>query len=262
MTTVTLNRRMQLPLGPARFSPLTSWGIGSIGLILLVLLGAWLVHITGDSRRFPVSEVEVLGTLDYTDRDELRELVVAQTKNGFYRLDIDQIRLDVMKLPWIAEAHVRRVWPDRLSIDAVEHEPAARWNDDGLISKRFELFKPPQLNPDAVQRAEWLAYFARFPQLSGAIGRHEAVLSGYRTMQVYLADFDVEVEALIEDDRRSQTLILSNNVSVKLGASEIEERVRRFVSLYERLVLPLEGKSVKFDMRYTNGFSMTPANGR
>lgn len=262
MSTLVLSRRGQLPISPTRFSSLTSWTIGTIGLLLLLAFGAWLFHLTGDSRKFPVSEVEVLGTLDYTDRDELRDLVVAQTKNGFYRLDIDKIRRDVMKLPWIAEAHVRRVWPDRLSIDAVEHEPAARWNDDGLISKKYELFKPPQLASNAVQRAEWLAYFAQFPQLSGAIGRHEAVLSGYRTIQVYLAGFPVEVEALIEDDRRSQTLVLSNNVSVKLGTTDVEERVRRFVSLYERMVIPLEGKATRFDMRYTNGFAMTSANGR
>jgi len=262
MTTVSLTRRAQLPISPARLSSFTRWGIGTLGLALLIFFAAWLFHLTGDSRKFPVSEVEVLGTLDYTDRDELRELVVSQTRNGFYRLDIDKIRRDVMKLPWIAEAHVRRVWPDRLSIDAVEHEPTARWNDDGLISKRYELFKPPQLESNAVQRAEWLAYFARFPQLSGAIGRHEAVLSGYRTIQVYLSGFDVQVEALIEDDRRSQTLVLSNNVSVRLGTTDQEVRIRRFVSLYERMVAPLGARATTFDMRYTNGFAMTSAGNR
>lgn len=257
MSIATAQTRRYLPMTPARFSPTARISIGSLGLLALVALGVWVFNFTGDARRFPLNEVEVLGTLDYTDRDELRDLVVQQTRNGFYRLDIDEIRKNVTRMPWVAEAHIRRVWPDRLSIDVVEHEPSARWNDDALISKKFEMFKPPQLAADSLQRAEWLAYFARFPQLEGAIGRHEAVLSNYRTMQVYLQPFGVGIDALLEDDRRSQTLILSNSVSVKLGPTSIEERIQRFVSIYRRLVEPLEGKAANFDMRYTNGFAMS-----
>lgn len=256
MNTATAGTR-HLPIMPANFSPLVRLGIGSIGLAALVALAAWVVHFTGDARRFPLNEVEVLGTLDYTDRDELRELVVRQTRNGFYRLNIDEIRRDVTRLPWVAEAHIRRVWPDRLSIDVVEHEPSARWNDDALISKKFEMFFPPQLAEDSVQRAEWLAFFSRFPQLEGSFGRHEAVLSNYRTMQVYLQPFGIGIDALSEDDRRSQTLLLSNNVSVRLGMVDLEERMQRFVSIYQRLVEPLEGRAANFDMRYTNGFAMS-----
>ncbi len=257
MSTAASVRVRALPLLPLRFSTGWQWTIGSAGFVLLVCFAAWVVYISGDARRFPVNEVEVLGTLDYTDRNELRELVLAQTSNGFYRLDIDAIRQGVIRLPWVAEAHIRRVWPDRLSIDVVEHEPTARWNDDSLISKKFELFKPPQLAKNGIQRAEWLAYFSQFPQLAGATGRHEAVLSGFRTMQVYLQDFGVAIDALTEDDRRSQTLVLENNVTVELGNTDIEERTQRFVGIYTRLVEPLVGRAARFDMRYANGFAMT-----
>jgi len=261
VSTTGLSTR-HLPLMPVRFSPTTRLGIGSFGLLVLAALAVWVVHFTGDARRFPLNEVEVLGTLDYTDRDELRELVVRQTRNGFYRLNIDEIRKDVTRLPWVAEAHIRRVWPDRLSIDVVEHEPSARWNDDALISKKFEMFHPPQLALDSIQRAEWLAFFSRFPQLEGVVGRHEAVLSNYRTMQVYLEPFGVGIDALSEDDRRSQTLLLSNNVSVKLGVADLEERMQRFVSIYSRLVEPLENRAASFDMRYANGFAMSGLENR
>ena len=249
--------RRHLPIAPARFSPRTGFAIGSVGLLLIAASLMWLFQITGDARRFPVNEVEVLGTLDYTDRNELRGLVVNQTLSGFYRLDIDQIRSDVKKMPWIAEAHIRRVWPDRISIEVIEHEPAARWNSDSLISKKFELFKPPQLEADSVQRAEWLNFFANFPQLTGGAGRHEAVLSAYRTLQVYLQPFNVSVMALLEDDRQSQSFVLANNVRVNLGVTDWEERVQRFVQVYTRLVEPMGGRAVKFDMRYPNGFALS-----
>jgi len=246
-----------LRVAPSQYPPLLRWGVAVVGIIALLAIAGWLYFVSGDARRFPVNEVEVLGTLDYTDRNELRELVVAQTASGFYRLDVNEIRKGVITMPWVAEAHVRRIWPDRISLEVVEHEPTARWNDASLISKKYELFDPPQLAKNSLRRAEWLAYFSQFPQLAGSDGRHEAVLSGYRTMQVYLREFDVIIDALTEDGRRSQSLVLANNISVELGNTDIEERMRRFVSIYDRLIEPLAGRSAHFDMRYTNGFAMS-----
>ena len=150
-------------LSPARFPPAVGFVIGIGGLALIVAALLFAGKRTADPRTFPVNEVEVAGTLDYTDRDSLREQVVEHSSVGFYSLDLDAIRTDIKRMPWIAEAHIRRISPDRLSIEASEHEPAARWNEDALISKRFEMFLPPQLAADNVQRAERSAYFSQFP---------------------------------------------------------------------------------------------------
>lgn len=249
-------RRLPL-LMPSRFSPRTRWIVSIAGLLMLVVAALLMRQYTANPREFPVNQVEVDGTLDYTDRDELREKVVSHTLQGFYALDLDEIRRDVVKMPWVSESHLRRISPDRVSIEVFEHEPAARWNDDGLISKRFELFHPPQLDKNGVQRAEWLVYFSQLPQLRGAPGRHESVLHAFRTYQNFIDEFGVAIDALIEDDRFSQTVVLANNVSVRLGTTKQEERMLRFVDVYSRLVPELSGLPVKFDMRYSNGFAMT-----
>ncbi len=243
--------------GPSSFTRPVSLFIGITGLALLFVAIVMIGRYTADPREFPVNEVEVAGTLDYTDRDRLRQTVIDKTRDGFYALKLDEIRKEVERMPWIARAHVRRISPDRVSIDVVEHEPAARWNDDGLISKKFEYFQPPQLGPDHIQRAEWQAYFAKFPQLHGSAGRHHDLLSALRAYQNYLTPFGARIEALREDSRQSQALLLDNNVTVRLGVEKQEERVQRFVDVYERLVTSLNGQPVKFDMRYANGFTMT-----
>ena len=246
-------------LSPARFPPAVGFviGIGGLALVLAALLFAG--KRTADPRTFPVNEVEVSGTLDYTDRDTLREQVVEHSNVGFYSLDLDAVRTDIKRMPWIAEAHIRRISPDRLSIEAFEHEPAARWNNDALISKRFELFTPPQLAADSVQRAEWSAYFSQFPQLRGADGRHETVLAAYRRYQSLLtaSQLGAEVIALLEDDRHSQTVVLENDVSVRLGITDQDVRMQRFAEVYRLLVPDFNGQAVKFDMRYRNGFAVT-----
>lgn len=244
-------------LTPARFSPLIGWSIGIAGLLCVFVMLWFAGKRTADPRSFPVNEVEVAGTLDYTDRDQLRSRVVEHSNSGFYSLDLEAVRSDVKRLPWVSEAHVQRISPDRLSIGVIEHEPAARWNGDALISKRFELFSPPQLAPDSVQRAEWAAYFSQFPQLRGAAGRHEPVLAAFRRYQGVLDQHSVEIIALLEDDRHSQTVVLENEVSVRLGTSDRDERIQRFSEVYSMLVPDFKGQAVKFDMRYRNGFAVT-----
>ena len=51
-------------------------------------------------------------------------------------------------------------------------------------------------------------------------------------------------------------------MSVKLGVADLEERMQRFVSVYTRLVEPLENKAASFDMRYANGFAMSGLENR
>jgi len=95
------------------------------------------------------------------------------------------------------------------------------------------------------------------PRLAGAQGRHEFVLDAFRSYELALKPFGVQVKALLEDERRSQTLELANNVTVSIGYESHELRLQRFIDVYERLVVPLNGQSARFDMRYSNGFALS-----
>ncbi len=238
------------------------WLIGGLGLIVLLFGMTFVGDVANDSKRFPVSNVDILGTLDYANREELQQLIQVHTQDGFYALDIDGIRHALEATPWVSTVHVRRIWPARLSVQVEEHEPAARWNKDALLSKGLELFYPPQLAADSLQAVEWQAHFAGLPQLTGAVGRHEAVLDAFRYYQQMLSIFGVQVEALEEDERLSQTVRLSNDVTVRLGYEDRELRLQRFIDVYERLVAPLEGRAASFDMRYSNGFALRGAGAR
>ncbi len=246
-----------LPVSKEPMSMGLRWSIAILGLVCVVSLVVFLKDTLADPTRSPVTNVDVNGTLDYTDREQLRVLVEQHTVLGFYGLDVDDVRDSVETLPWVAKAHIRRVWPGRLMVTIEEHEPAARFNDDALISKGLEMFKPPQLQKDNPQYSEWRASFASLPRLSGSEGRHEFVLDAYRRYELALMPFGVTVNALIEDERRSQTLELANDVTVRIGYESHELRLQRFIDVYERLVVPLQGQAARFDMRYSNGFALS-----
>jgi len=233
------------------------WSIGALGLVCLISVAMYLSEAASDPSRFPVMNVDVAGTLDYADRERLIELIEQHTQRGFYGMDVESIRESVESLPWVAHAHIRRVWPAQLNVSVEEHEPAARYNDDSLISKTMEIFSPPQLSKDNPQYSEWRSNFATLPRLQGADGRHEFVLDAYRNYERALLRFGVSIRALVEDERHSQTLELSNDVTVRIGYESHELRLQRFIDVFERLVLPLNGQPAKFDMRYSNGFSLS-----
>ncbi len=255
---VDAERRPIFPTRLNRLPPLTRFMIGLLGFIMVLTLIAMGSEVMKDPRVFPVSNVDVLGTLDYTDRAALSTQVGEHVGKGLLALDIDQVRSDVESLPWVAAAHVRREWPARLTIAIEEHEPAARWNNDGLVSKRHEMFLPPQLKLDSAQHMKWQEHFTNLPRLSGASGRHDAVLDDYRHYEEKLATIGLSIVSLDEDDRLSQTLELSDRVMVKLGYENQRERLQNFIAVHDRLVTASDaGQSLRFDMRYKNGFSFT-----
>ena len=264
---------------------------GVIGLALLAG-GLWyLLQLALDPLRSSVDQVDVQGTLDYADRDTLRDRVEPHLLAGFYRLDIDAMRNDLLAMPWISEVQVRRVWPASLVIDVAEHTPAARWNDAALIAADLTLFRPPQLQRDDPRHGEWQAHLAGLPTLRGSDGRHAELLALFGRYARDLSSLDLTLRELREDDRLSQTLILDDGTTVHLGYEERAMRFRRFVEVYPRVDrqlarsseqqpprLPVAGparaaaqasgtapraksgaRGATFDMRYSNGFALSGA---
>ncbi len=251
-----LGGRQVLPLNSVRLSHGGRWAVALLGIGFLVSVVVTAVQLARDPLRFPVQNVDVLGTMDYADRDALIASIKPHTLLGFYGLDIEQLRQTVEAHPWIASARVRRVWPSRISVNVEEHEPAARWNDDHLISKRLVLFKPHQLERQSTDFELWSDVFRPLPQVLGAQGRHVELLDAYRAYDQQLARFDLSLTLLEEDDRLSQTLTLSNGVIVRLGLEARELRMSRFLDVYERITEQAKDGPLSFDMRYSNGFAL------
>lgn len=266
-----LGRGPVMPLSVLHLSQSTRWTISAIGLFCVILVGSIAARYLQDPIRFPVSNVDVLGTLDYEDRGDLIQAVEQYTGEGFYGLDIRKVRRAVEALPWVASARISRVWPGRIEVQVEEHEPAARWNADSLVSKRLELFMPPQLQLDNPRYLQWREVFSSLPRIEGAPGRHGALLDTFRDYELRLKPFGVKLAALVEDERRSQSLELSNQITVRLGYVDRELRMSRFLDVFGKLSPKLGAMSssdnepgygsATFDMRYANGFALGGVGG-
>lgn len=85
----------------------------------------WLGHrwVT-TSDRFAITDIEVRGA-DRLRPDDVRAALGVRPGDNVFAADLDAAGARLRDQPWIAQAEVRRVLPDRLVVEIREYEPAA-----------------------------------------------------------------------------------------------------------------------------------------
>ena len=123
--------------------------IGLVALPVVAVLNGW---IAGD--RWPMRRLAVTGEFRQVDEAAVREAVLPMVRDGFFAVDLDQVRAAVAALPWVEKVEVRKRWPDRLEVSLSEHTPVARWGEDRMLSEDGELFAAPEGAGDGLPRFE------------------------------------------------------------------------------------------------------------
>ncbi|MGH8130734.1 MAG: cell division protein FtsQ/DivIB [Steroidobacteraceae bacterium] len=193
----------------------------------------------------PVRSIVIDGPFQRVAAVEVEQAARGSLQGGFVSSDLDALRQSVEALAWVDRARVQRLWPDRLRVEIVEQQPAARWGDDGLLNTRGELFAsgvrhvPPEL-----------------PRLDGPPGTEWQVAQRYLVIQGRLVELGLRVAALRLDARGAWELDLSNGVTVRLGRRQVDERMDRFVEIGAQVIAGRAADIHHIDMRYSNGFSI------
>ncbi|MCB1754308.1 MAG: FtsQ-type POTRA domain-containing protein [Gammaproteobacteria bacterium] len=256
MSASSHNFRHNAPLVPS----LPSAGRKAVYPVLLALgilaLAYSVVVYLDDAVRFPVARVEVGGKAVFLSKPQLMQIVKKHTQKGFFGLNIEDVREEILSLPWIKSAYVRRVLPDRLHVDIEERTAMMQWNEHGLIDDSGDIFYPHQLSDANTDIAEWQARFAHLPHIRGAEERSDYLQQTFINYQRQLGDDVPELLGLYEDDRHSQTLLLAGRVIVRLGYEQLDQRLNRFRKLFSQYVPDTSAGNLQFDMRYPNGFTV------
>jgi cell division protein FtsQ len=193
----------------------------------------------------PVRSFVIDGPFQRVAAVEVQQAAVGALKGGLVSADLDRLRKAVEALAWVDRARVQRLWPDRIRIEVVEQQAAARWGDDGLLNTRGELFAtgarhvPPEL-----------------PRLDGPEGTEWQVAQRYLAVQDRLSKLGFRVAALRLDARGAWELDLSTGVTVRLGRRQVDERMDRFVEFGAPVISGRAAEIRYVDMRYSNGFAV------
>jgi cell division protein FtsQ len=222
-----------------------------VGVAVLALSWAGL-YLLWQSTLFPLREIEITTALKHTTRVEIEDATRGLGGN-FFAVSPDELRMTLEKLPWIRRASVRRVWPDRLEVGLEEHTALARWGNDALVNTYGEPFDG-LAGPVLSRTPEWAA----LPLLIGTPGSEREVALRYIRFAAVVVPLGAPVERLVLTQRFAWQLRLAGGLDIMLGrdADLAEDRLRRFVGVYEATLKKMSRRHEYVDLRYPNGFAL------
>jgi len=154
-------------------------------------------------------------------REEIFRAAGVTDHSSLLFLDVTQARGKLEALPWIAEATVRKLYPDRLQITITEREPFALWQSQGKVS--VIAADGTVLSASVEPRLASLPFVVG----NGAAGKARGFLA---VLDQFPAIRD-QVRASILVAERRWNLRLKNGIDVRLPDSNIEQALATLTRL-------------------------------
>jgi len=212
-------------------------------LFIMPVIGT-VVYLSYQDTLFPIRTIQLSGTFRYINQQEVESTVQHTIGEGFFSLDINRVQQTLSDKPWVESISIRRVWPDHLKIAIVEKRPVARWDDNHLLSDKAVVY-------EASTRA-----FSELPLVHTAGSNPRQMLDLYYRLSGQFARLNQTVTAVRKDSRGALDMQLGNGLKIKVGRSEIERKIARFVVIYDQQILPRQEDIQTLDLRYSNGFAV------
>jgi len=212
-------------------------------VVILGLLGFAGMKIL-DPSTLPIRSVTVAGNFEHLSPSSLQQRVGDVVRGGFFNVNVDTIQQVLLQEPWVREVSVKRIWPDRITVNIREQTAVARWSDYGLLNSVSEIFYPdPETFPQ------------NLPVVSGPENTTILVMENFEKIQQILPS-GLSLHELHLSERRSWELKLDDGPVIRLGKTDILNRMARLLEHFPVQQLEVSGNIEYIDMRYTNGFAI------
>lgn len=195
-------------------------------------------------KEFPIHQVKIYG-VKHISAAETQHMLLPLVSKGFFGVEVDLIKEQLLQIPWVGDVSVRRVWPDQVIIAISEKNPIARWNENSLLSSAGEVFNPASNS-----------YPTDLPQFIGPEGKQMVVMEFYSEINSLLNPLHLKIKRLELSPYLSWDLEFENGVKVRLGYKDVLTRVGHFVKVYSKIVGERASDVDYVDLRYPNGLAV------
>ncbi|MFY9514690.1 MAG: cell division protein FtsQ/DivIB [Rubrivivax sp.] len=221
------------------------------------LLAAGVLWLTR-APLFTLRAIQLDGELQRNSINTVRANAMPRVKGGsFFSVDLKASREAFEAVPWVRQAVVQRIWPNRLKVRLEEHRAAALWQgqneeasgSDRLVNSFGEVF---DANIGDVEDEA-------LPLFAGPDGSAAQMLALYRRLQPVLQRLDLEIGTLHLSGRGSWRVELDNGASIELGRGEADEvlaRTERFVRTVSQVTGRFRQPLLFADLRHTDGYAV------
>lgn len=220
------------------------------GLVLAAAVVAWVARLP----MFALRGIVVEGELARSSVATIRANAAPQLQGNFFTINLAAARAAFETVPWVRQAIVRRVWPNRLAVTLTEHEAAAFWEneegDERLVNVQGDVF---EANLGDVEDED-------LPRLAGPDGSAAQMLSLYRRLQPLLAPLQADVTTLRQSRRGSIRAELEGGATLEIGRGTedaLAERTERFVRTLPQVLAQYPGRALQYaDLRHNDAYAL------
>jgi cell division protein FtsQ len=225
----------------------TLYALAALGLLAAALL--WLSR----SPWLAIRVIQLEGDLQRNSVATIRANAAPRLSGNLLSIDLDKARTAFEAVPWVRQATLRRVWPDRLAVRLDEHRPVAVWQGEQgtprLVNDRGEVFEANlgDVEDDAL------------PEFSGPEGSAPQMLSLYRRLAPLFAAYKMEPVSLQLSGRGSWSAELDTGATVTLGRGtedELAARSERFLRTVAQVTQRFQRDLEYADLRHADGYAV------
>lgn len=230
------------PTASRRLGKLLFVALSGALLYGLVIVGGQAMDYVAEQR---IALVRVEGTLVNVSEEVIRNSVGKFMNQSLVNIELEEVRNSLESLEWVKQARVSREWPDTLQVRVTEQRAIARWKGEALVNQDGALFMPGETEQQV-----------QLPYLEGPENTELEVMEQYQKFSQLLYPYGHRVKALALNSRGAWTITLDNSVTIKVGSSEVAQRMKRFISLLEMDGLRNAEEVTSIDLRYANGIAI------
>jgi cell division protein FtsQ len=237
-----------------RLMNLTAIIFAVLGAVALVAVGLlWIAK----QPVFAVRGIKLEGDMAHNSVLTIRANAAPKLAGNFFTMDLGVARRAFEAVPWVRQAVVRRVWPNRLSVQLEEHRAVALWVNaasgddaaDKLVNSFGEVFEANlgDVEDDAL------------PTLRGPEGTSGAMLAMFTRLQPVFATMDAHVDTLALSGRGSWSAELDSGAEIELGRGtddEVLERTRSFIATLPQVTGHFQRALKYADLRHRDGYAV------
>ncbi|MEQ8693594.1 MAG: cell division protein FtsQ/DivIB [Pseudomonadales bacterium] len=206
-------------------------------LLLVVVAAGWSVWQLLDQ---PIQTLRIKSDLSAGERAEVEALLTSVPLGGILSFDIDSLRQTLKQTGWARETFIRRQWPHVLEITLQREQPIARWGQSEFITASSQIVSLPDAYPE-------------LPRISAAISDPTQTLRVFRLVDQMVTASGLKIAELVQNPHGEWQVSFARGFSVKLGIDRLNDRLQRFLQVYNGN-LRNETRAIAYvDVRYASG---------
>lgn len=223
--------------------PTTLWVI-VLSIFAVILTIRLFIMVISDVDFFPINSLTIKSSYQYVSRKQIQQMIAPYLSQSYLVFSEKNLAQDIKKNSWVEDVKIRKIWPDSVVVQIFERFPVAFWNNM-LLGDKGDTFV-----------AEKAKMTASLPRLFGPQDQQKDVLHIYEKLSKLLKIEDLFIAKVWLHENQSWTIGLNNGVMIRLGKSDLENRIHRFIEIYPKLFAASFDQVASIDLRYSRGIAV------